>query len=54
MLEWLYRYILRGIVVLFAIGMITLLFLWVKSQKHCSSTKRTAPVHPAMEQGLRK
>ena len=45
MLQWLYRYIFRGIGVLFVIGVITILFLWVNSQSHCSRGKRPAPVH---------
>ena len=45
MLEWLYRYIVRGIGVLFVIGLITLLFLWVNARSHRPSEERPASVH---------
>jgi hypothetical protein len=34
MIQWLYRYIFRGIGILFLIGMITILFLAIHSQRH--------------------
>lgn len=37
MIQWLYRYIFRGIGVLFLIGMLTILFLAINSQMHRTS-----------------
>ena len=43
MIQWLYRYIFRGIGILFLIGMLTILFLAINSQVHRTST----PAQPA-------
>jgi hypothetical protein len=34
MIQWLYRYVFRGIGILFLIGMLTILFLAINSQIH--------------------
>jgi hypothetical protein len=42
MVAWLYRYVFRGIGILMAIGMITILILAVSSQAHRAGTSSTA------------
>jgi hypothetical protein len=42
MVRWLYRYVFRGIGILLAIGMITILILAVSSQAHRSGTSPAA------------
>jgi len=42
MVAWLYRYVFRGIGILMAIGMITILILAVSSQDHRAGTGSTA------------
>ena len=45
MIQWLYRYVFRGIGILFAIGVITILFLAISSQLHRSAEHTvTTPV----------
>ena len=41
MIQWLYRYIFRGIGLLFVVGMITIFFLAVSSQMHHYAKKST-------------
>jgi hypothetical protein len=41
-MHWLYRYVLRGIGILFVIGMITLLILAIASQNKRSENRPTA------------
>lgn len=43
MIHWLYRYIFRGIGILLAIGMITILFLAINSQMHRSAGRPARP-----------
>ena len=47
MIQWVYRYIFRGIGVLFLVGMITFLILAVSSQAHRDAHKRVSA--PASE-----
>ena len=42
MVGWLYRYVFRGIGILMAIGMITILILAISSQAHRAGTSSTA------------
>ena len=42
MIQWLYRYIFRGIGVLFLVGMITFFILAVSSQMHRDGKKSAA------------
>jgi hypothetical protein len=42
MIQWLYRYVFRGIGVLFVVGMITFLILAISSQTHRSGEKTAA------------
>jgi hypothetical protein len=47
MIQWLYRYVFRGIGIVFAIGMITILYLAIQSQlsqsQHTAEHVVTAP-----------
>ena len=43
MIQWLYRYVFRGIGVALVIGMITILILAISSQTRRSATKPAAP-----------
>lgn len=43
MIQWLYRYVFRGIGILLAIGMITILFLAISSQVHRSAGRPDRP-----------
>jgi hypothetical protein len=43
MIQWLYRYIFRGIGILFAVGMITILVLAICSQIRRPDNKTAAP-----------
>ena len=43
MIQWLHRYIFRGIGVLFVIGMITILALAISSQLHRTSSVPVTP-----------
>lgn len=43
MIQWLYRYVFRGIGVLLVVGMITGLILAISSLSHNSATKPAAP-----------
>ena len=43
MVQWLYRYVFRGIGVLLVVGMITGLILAVSSLNHHSATRPAAP-----------
>ena len=42
MIQWLYRYVFRGIGVLLVIGMITMLVLAINSQSERSANRRAA------------
>ena len=46
MIQWLYRYIFRGIGVAFLIGMITLLYLAINSQIHRQANHPAATSSP--------
>ena len=43
MIQWLYRYIFRGIGILFVIGMITVLIMAIASQLRRSENRPAAP-----------
>jgi len=43
MIQWLYRYVFRGLGVALVIGMITILILAISSQTRNSATKPAAP-----------
>jgi len=43
MIQWLYRYVFRGLGVLILVGMITILILAISSQSRQSADKPTAP-----------
>ena len=43
MIQWLYRYVFRGIGILLVIGMITILLLAISSQSHRSVNRPAAP-----------
>lgn len=42
MMDWLYRYVFRGIGIVMVIGMITILFVEVNSQIHRQGAKSAA------------
>ncbi len=51
MFEWLYRYVFRGIGILFVIGLITILILTISFQMHRPVHRQAAPaVAPAKAQ----
>lgn len=43
MIQWLYRYVFRGLGFALLIGMITALYLAINSQTHRSATRPAAP-----------
>jgi hypothetical protein len=43
MIQWLYRYIFRGVGILFAVGMITILVLAICSQTRRAENNPAAP-----------